>query len=221
MGCAGGLPLPHPYDVSLPYHDEYSQKDVGAAGHAGSNFCSRLTASAQSNAAQHRTAAWLTGVAALLAAGAGTAVVATGEPDDSGAKNRYKVAAVTLPLGAALFAYLSGGQFAMADASYSAAGAAASAASLRDDEAANTTCNAAIAAWETDGVSSSAPFAAAVGKLTEAKQAEDKAQSDQAAADATQKAADEAIKKAAKDQAAADQTAAEGGAPNKKLEAPK
>ena len=206
VGCgAGGLPLPHPYDPTKPYHDDYLNKDVGTKDNQGAYFCSRLASSAQSNSAHHKTAAWFSGALALATAAVAAGLAATDQPAGTGAKNRYKFAMVSLPLSAALFGYLSAGQFAMSDASASASAAAANATSSPKDPDANTTCNAAIATWEADGATSSAPFAAAVGKLTEAQKAQDKADKTQATADTATAAAADAQKKANEDQAKADE----------------
>ncbi len=210
--CASGLPRPHAYD-GQGYYDEYSKK-TGSPSTAGRDFCSRLSSSAQSNATEHRTAGWITGALGLVAAGATAGVLATDQPTNADAKIRYKVSVVTLPITAALFGYLASGQFSMADASSSASASASTATgggtTSTDDEDANATCNATIATWESSGVTSTAPFAAAVGKLAEAKKAEKKAAADQADADAAKEKARTSQKKADEDQSKADEALKHG-----------
>jgi hypothetical protein len=168
-GCVPGLPQAHPPYPNRPY------EEAGMPDFAGRDFCRAVERLARKNSVAHRWWGWIAGVGALGTAATGAGVAASDQPNDGGGKNRYKVAVVTLPLVAGMLAYGAQGQFGMADNSAGVASTAATASSFGDDREANTTCNAAIATWNSDNTTATAAFSAAVTQLSHAKKETDKA----------------------------------------------
>jgi hypothetical protein len=121
--------------------------DDGAKGEDGHDYCRDIGNRAQLNATEHRAAAWTIGGFALGATAASFGVAASDQPSDTAGKNRYKVAVSTLPLAAALLAYIAEGQFSLASNSDALASATDSAMNKSNADAAKT-CNEALAGWQ-------------------------------------------------------------------------
>jgi hypothetical protein len=118
----------------------------GAGSSEGRDFCRHLEDRARTHAVDLLATGWITGIAAVLAVGAGT--VLTASTPDNPTSNR-NILNASLPVAGAALGYYSFGEFSREKDASDVAATAAAAINLKKDQDANAVCNEALGSWNT------------------------------------------------------------------------